>query len=289
MKNLLEYQGIEIDENEVRKFTSEREFTHLAFELTREAGIYLIDISCIMPRKDGLTRDEAILCAHVVRISKLFLVVIEQSSKDRQEILNIFSRIIYESIINLMFLLKNDSHEIFDSFVKYSLQEDKRLWNRIHDNIRERENDELPIETRMKKSILKNTEIGEISLDDIDENSKAPWGDKSIYHRAKDLGLDKMHLHLFSGQSHAIHGNWNDLIFYHLQKKEKYFVPDCDWNSARPQMLIAQGLLAMDALKLYFERFETEIDEIVIEKIDLLQKRFIKLDFLHEEYLNKET
>lgn len=290
MKNLLNYKSIEINEKDISNFKSEREFTHLAFELSRETGIYLSEISCIMPREEGFTRDEAILSAHLVRVSKLFLVVIEQSSKNRQEILNIFARLIYESLINLMFLLKNDSKEIFDSYVKYSLQEDKRLWNRIEDNIKERGTVELPIEKRMKRSIQKNFELGEIELSAVDENSKAPWGDKSIYQRAKDLGLEKMHLHMFSGQSHSIHGNWNDLIFYHLEKKGNYFIPDFDWNDARPQGLIAQSILATEALELYFERFDIDIKEKVLKKLDSLRKRLIKLNHLHEDYLiQKET
>jgi hypothetical protein len=72
MENILNYHGIEINQEEIKNFTKERYFTHLAFELAKETGIYISEIARFTPREEGLTRDEAILSAHLVRLSKFF-------------------------------------------------------------------------------------------------------------------------------------------------------------------------------------------------------------------------
>ncbi|MCF8241462.1 MAG: DUF5677 domain-containing protein [Melioribacteraceae bacterium] len=285
MKNFFNYKCIEINEDEIKSFKNESQFSKLAFEIIRETAIYTSEIATIKKRKEGWTRNEAILGAHLVRLSKLLSIVLDQASKNHQEILNILSRLIYETLLNIMFLLHQNNDEIFESFVKYSLRNDKRLWNRIEDNIQTR-GEELPIERRMKESILYNFEQAEITIKEVDEKMKAPWGDKSTYKRAEDLGIEKMHLHMFSGQSHAIHGNWNDLIFYHLKRNGNYFEPDFNWSKVRPQGMLSQSLFTTNALKQYVLFLEIPIENEVINRLENLEKRISTVDALHEKFLH---
>jgi hypothetical protein len=281
MKTFFNYKGFEINEDEIRSFKNENQFSKVTFEIVRETAIYTSEIATIKKSEEGWTRNEAILGAHLVRLSKLLSIVLEQASKNRQEILNILTRIIYETFLNFMFLLHHNNEEIFNSYVKFSLREE---------NIRERNGEEGEIEKRIKKAILYNFKQAEIKIGDVDEKIKAPWGNKNTYERAKDLGIEKMHLHFFSGQSHAIHGNWNDMIFYHLKKKDDYFEPDFNWSRVRPQGMLSQSLLIVLALKKYIDSLNISIETKVIDKLENLEQRISTVDRLHEEFLNrKET
>ncbi|GAI38599.1 unnamed protein product, partial [marine sediment metagenome] len=206
----------------------------------------------------------------------------------RLEIAYIISRCLDESLINLRYLLQRDVDNLFDEYIGYSLREEKRLLNRIQGNIIKR-GYELPIESRMISSINRAFEISSFSPEQVNETKRKPWGEK-IYERAKSIGMEDLYFALFSLPSHSVHGNWQDLIAFHLEYEKGEFSPRIKWTHLEPQLLFTAALLSADSNKLYLNEIIQECpDEDQIDNLlDDIILRVRVADELHEQFLNQE-
>lgn len=283
---------MEVNIEEIKKFDSEDRFIWLAVELLKEVGQITTILSCAYrldekgyPRK--WTRNEATLGGLMVRISKLQRGVLDQACQKKLEITEILFRCLAESLINLKYLLKRNSDEIFDEYIEYSLREEKRLLKMINQNI-DRRKHELPIESRMKRSINRAFQTSSFSTTQVDETKREPWGE-TIYKRAKSIGMGEAYFALFSLPSHAVHGNWQDLIDYHLKCENGEFSPKPHWEDVRPQPLFVAALLSAEINRLYIDEIIPECSdkEQISKLLDDIIQRIRVADQLHEQFLQK--
>jgi hypothetical protein len=286
-----EFPKTKIEIKEIERFSSEEQFMPLCVELFKEVSKITSILACIY-RLDGngnprkWTRDEAVLGGLMVRISKLSLGILDQTCQRHMEIIHILLRCFGESLINIKYLLKNKNNvKLFNEYIEYSLREEKRLLNKINQNISRRRS-ELPIEVRMKSSISKSFETSGFSPKQVNENKWEAWGEK-IYQRAKSLGIEEEYFAMFSLPSHFVHGNWQDLITYHLDYENGEFSPRTDWKCPRPQFLLATSLLSSETNKLYLNEIITECSEKeeISKLLDDIIIRVRVADELHEKFL----
>jgi hypothetical protein len=287
-----EFPRTKVNIEEIKKFDSEDQFMSLAVELFKEACQITALLSCTYrldqdgnPRK--WTRNEAILGGLMVRTSKLQLALLDQICQKRLEIAFIIDRCLSESLINLKYLLQRDNDNLFDEYIEYSLREEKRLLKRIEENIAKRGH-ELPIESRMIDSIRQAFKTSSLTPEQVDETKWKPWGEK-IYERAKSIGMEDAYFALFSLPSHSVHGNWQDLISYHLKYEKGEFSPKIQWSYPRPQLLFGAALLSADINKLFLNKTIEECPDkgqidVLLDDIIL---RVRVADELHEQFLNQ--
>lgn len=280
----------EIVADDIRKYKTEGQFTGLAVELLKEAAITITIATCAYgadesgkPRK--WTRNEAVLNGLAIRMTKLMHGILDQTCQKRREIVEILFRCLSETVINLKYLIKNSSNEIFDEYIGYSLREEKRLLKKIEENIAKR-GKELPIEKRMLRSIAASFNDSGVKPEQVDETDRDPWG-KSIFERAKQVGLKDAYQGLISMASHAVHGNWQDLISHHLEIKEDGFLPETRWTSPKPQPLFVAALITLDACEDYVSYLFPESDDKTKMRKSLAdcKARAIEADCLHEDFL----
>jgi len=280
----------EVNIEEIKKYDSEEEFMSLVVELLKEVAQISSILSCTYrldeknnPRK--WKRNEAVLGGLMVRLVKLQSGLLDQICQNRLEIANILFRCLCENIINLEYLLKRSTDDLFDEYIEYSLREEKRLLNKIEKNIVER-GYEIPIETRMKRSINRAFKISSFSTEQVDEKKWKPWGEK-IYERAKKTGMEDIYFATFSLPSHAVHGNWQDLITYHLEHEKGEFSPKLQWGYPSPQPLFAVSFLSAKVNKDYSNEIIPDCsDKDKINKIlDEFIVRISVADDLHEQFL----
>ena len=125
-------------------------------------------------------------------------------------------------------------------------------------------------------------------MDEIQLSKLRNWGGKTIYEKAYDVGLGEAYLAAFGGGSHSVHGNWQDMLEYNLEKLPNgSFMPCFEWHPPRPQLLNAIALLSTDAIIEYLNWVSAGNAKCLEDKITDLQKRILHLDKLHEEYLSK--
>jgi hypothetical protein len=161
-------------------------------------------------------------------------------------------RLIFETAVNIRYLIANFSKELIDSYVKHALRQERLLLDRVQANVTER-GSMLPIEDRMLKSIGRAASAGGVSLDDVDPTDRRPWGGKSMYQKTHDIGLGDASLAAFGGGSQTIHGNWNEVYGSNLHWDEiESFMPNTEWRTPRPQMINMLALVVVGTIKIYF-------------------------------------
>jgi hypothetical protein len=263
----------------------------LATELLREVASYICIAACTLGENPKWTRDQAAVGGNMVRLYKLLWTFLDQTCQKHGETSLIISRLIFETLVNVRYLMANHTPALVDSYIKYSLRHERKLLNEIEKNISDRQDEIQPIEERMIGSIQRTAQIAAIDLNSIDLKDKRPWGNKNLFEKSKSIGLDQVYEAFFGGQSHFIHGAWQDLHSFHLKAdSEGGFTPRIEWARPRPQVTLSLGLIVLDAA-IEFIRFIGGISasDHLNEKIIDLRKRIIEVDDAHEVYLQKKT
>lgn len=287
-----DFKKTDVSLKKIQRYKSEDSFMTLAVELLKEAAIVTSVISCAyrldannMPRK--WTRNEAILGGLMVRLCKLQSSFLDQICQKRMETAMIILRCIGENLININYLLKNGSDEMYNKFIEYSLREEKRLLNEINSNISER-GYELPVEKRIKKSILMSFEASDFKLEEVNEKNRQSW-EETIYKRAKNIGMEKVYFIVFSLPSHDVHGNWQNLISNHLEYENNEFSPNTNWKMPRPQPLFGICVLSIETDKMFIDKILPDCPdrEKINKMLDDINYRARLVDDLHEKFLQK--
>jgi hypothetical protein len=271
-------------------FTSEEDFNGLAVELLIEVGSFICVAGNLLPAKTRRwDRNQAILGGHLVRLFKLISALLDQICQHRREITFIIARLAFECIVNILFLIRFGDTATYDSYVRYSLRQEKRLYDRIRKEIEARHGEALPVEERMLGSIDKAVKASGLSIDDLSPSRPRDWADKNLYERADAVGLGKTYIGTFGGPSSSVHGNWMDLLEFQLETHhdEGNFSPDFEWHNPRPQIGQSVALLAVEAVREYFAHMGEGPVEFMEDRFTDLSSRIRQAMRSHEAFLNR--
>lgn len=278
---------VEVDPAKVRAFDDEHAFIGLAVDLLVEAGSHVcVAASILPPPPHRWNRHEAVLVGHLARLYKLISAMLDQTCQHRRETTFIFARIAFECIVNIRYLLKNDRPEVTASYIEYSMRHEKRLRDRILTNIASRDGQALHIETRMLRSIDASARRSGVDLDSIDPPKN--WGGKNLFEKASEVGLQDAYLGAFAGPSHSVHGNWQDLLEYHLDSDDTGYMVDLQWHQPRPQLLSTLAHLAVGTLAEFYSQAIGPAGDLMAQQLPDLRQRIETFVHLHEEFLARD-
>jgi hypothetical protein len=285
----------EITDEILEKYAEKGRLSELAFELYKEVGCLLsVCAFSYVNDKPGeiiLKRDQAICAGLLIRITKFMTAVVQLVAGDteRLEVVLALSRSIFESAINLQFLLLKNEGRFYDQFVKFSLAPEREFYDQIRRNIRDRGGGELPIETRILASIQKTCEESGVNINEINPKFR-DWGG-GVRNRIKALNQEDAYVSLQRIPSHAIHGTWVDLLLYHLESKEGGFSPKPTWANVDARLLAPIGVYVLEAAREYIKMFFGELPEVkpLYGRMDDLKERLLKVNKEHESWLQKES
>ena len=276
-----------VDLNTLRGF-KEEDFTGLAVDLLIEVGSFTCLAACLLPGDTKCwNRNQAVLGGLLVRLYKLLSALLDQTCQHRRETSFVFARLAFECIINIQYFIAKSSDEIYGAYIVYSLRHERRLRDKILENINKRHGESLPIERRMLASIERSAKTSNISLDDVNPSKWMKWSDSNVFERADSIGLGEAYLGMFGGPSHTVHGNWQDLLEYHLEVLGCGFGPELEWHNPRPQLLFAIGIVTVGMLKNYLSHLAKEnADKMILELDDLLERLILSNDE-HERFITE--
>jgi hypothetical protein len=282
-------ERVDVDVDVVRGYEREIQFSILGFNLCREVTSWACVAACVIPPLGGWNRNEAVLAGHSVRLFKLLRSLLEQVNGEKADLMWVVLRMASECAINLRVLIKG-GQPIIDDYVRYSLQREWTLLAEIEANVVKRGGEELPIERRMKKSIMRT-----FGLSEVDPQSRPPrpirhWGGKDLRQRAASLGIEEAYRAVFGGPSESVHGNWGDLLRHHLKCSDGGFGPNTESSPMkRPQPFYAVGTIGAVAVAEYLRHLDSSTTGHAIEQLDGLVQRLQVADSLHEEYLQRRS
>lgn len=291
-KELDDIERFVVDPDRLATFTSEEDFTGVAVGLLVEVGSYVCVAASILPGNTKCwTRDQAIIGGNVVRLFKLISALLDQTCQHRRETTFIVARLAFETIVNIKYLIRFESTELFDSYVRYSLHHERKLHDRIHENIQARGGEQLPFESRILNSITDSARRSGVALTELSSARLKNWGSKNLFERADAVDLASAYLAAVGGTSQAVHGNWMNLLEYHLQDAEDGFRPQLEWQRPRPQPLNVIALLATDVIQEYLNHISEQYfgDQraglVVAQRLTDLRDRIKRTMQAHEEFL----
>jgi hypothetical protein len=260
----------------------------LASELLREVASYTCVAASTTGSKPVWDRDQAAVGGNMVRLFKILSAHLDQTVQRRLETSTIFSRLAFETIVSVRYLIAKFSTDLIDSYIRHSLRHERKLWDTITANVDGRGGNVQHIEQRMLNSLERAAHIAGITLESIDLKDRTPWGGKNLREKAKIVGLEPAYEAVFGGMSHNVHGAWQDLYQFHLQTDgDGTFTPKLDWGRPRPQPLFAIGLFAIDAVVDFLEFIGGEAaTRHIREKLEDLRARINSADHAHETYLS---
>jgi hypothetical protein len=277
-------------EEEVAKLNNKNAFMDAYIELHKETIKMLwqiIDLKYCNENDDPITidRDNAVIGGNLLRLNKLNLSFLENFCNNKLEICSIINRCLAETAINLKYLLLDDNNQI-RNYIKNSLITEKELWGVIKSNIEERGEEASGIETRMQNSILKSFEQSDFELDDVNRSS----GWKTFRSRADKVSIDMFYSVYYGMSSHAIHGNWQDILSNNLKKVEGGFKLDLNWQKTGPQIIDGPIILSLDVMSIFIKK-ELSSDNnstLLLDNIKTLLDYQSSLMSAHEKWmLNK--
>jgi hypothetical protein len=258
------------------------DYMTLAVGLCKESSLLLSTLIQITPSEGGWSRNDAIIIGHFTRLFKLISAQLDQTCKGRQEIAWLFSRLIFECIVNTKYLIGQSDPKRFDEYVRYSLYQERDLKLLINKNIAERNGKALPIESRMLESIERCVSKSGVKLDELTERKPKSWAEKSLHERSKVVDLDNLYIAFVGGTSHSIHGNWMDILNFHLEEKEDKFVPKMSWSSPQPQLLLSTAFLCTQLSIDFLRSIDIPPGHALHDRLLKLLKKTITVDMSHE-------
>lgn len=281
-------------ESQIIKCSEKDDFMEVGIELLKDIAHTTLGVAGLQRiNSKGQQRDwskhEAILGGLLVRFCKLIRGYFDNACNREGEIVNILVRCILETGINIRYLIHFNDTSLYEDFIYYSLKKEKMFFDEINKNIKSRNGKDKHIERRMKASITKAIESSGYKVEEI-KNKKTKW-DKSIEQRMQEIGVQGAYNALIRIGSHAIHGNWQDLIHNNVYKKEESdeYIPEMRATRPDVQPLTTICLICSYTCQEYLSTFSPKYsDEKAI--IDFLKDRehlVQKLVDKHEEYLGK--
>ncbi len=269
----------------------ENEFNQLGVEIFKEIGDLIISISSgFKVDKQGVeipySKEEAVIIGSLVRLGKLCIGFIEQYAQARLETTMIMFRCLAETFINLKYFLKYADEHTLRHYIKHSLQTERQVLEILKSNTSDKDVLE-PIEERIIHSIKKAFDDADFSENELNKSSK--W-EKKLKSRLSDIIDPQAYALIYGTASHSIHGNWQDLILYNLEKKDGGFYPNSDWSMPRLQILSCAIFFCCDGLQSYVNRLlpnDENKDELLKVILDIAERAY-SLDRMHEKFIQKK-
>ena len=281
---------VPVTEEILEKCKKEGRYSGLAFDLFKETGCVLSVCahSYLNEKPQGvlMNRNQAVCAGLLIRIVKFMLAVVQLSAEtNRGEVVLALNRSIIESTINLRFLILKNEQRFFDQFIKFSLAPERELYDIIKQHIQDQGGNEMPIQTRMLRSIQRTCDLSGFKVEEIDPKH-GDWGG-GLRNRVEALGQSLLYVVGQRILSHAVHGTWVDLLLHHLEEKDGGFVPKPDWLDMDAKLLYPTCQIVLEGGSDYLMHFIGDLPEVkpLYSRIDDLQERILKLDTKHEEWL----
>ena len=222
---------------------------------------WLFQSACMFSNLNGLNKNQAIITGHLIRIRKLYRGLRIHASENQLELVMVFHRPIFETIIYMIYMIMNESNlKTFESFVVTSHMEIRELFFHLKEQSGKREL--INIEKRMLDSITM-----ELKRDGVSDNMLRNCKHKNVDGKHFKQILEDIDFNydtdgfgrgysLYRSTSRSIHPNWRDMVFYSLTYKDGNYFPRFHFCSVDMRSVGNITILSLGCLHAYIELIE---------------------------------
>ena len=134
------------------------------------------------------------------------------------------TRLVMETTITIRYLVMHGDQEMYDRFVSYGLRDEVAVLDDIQRRIDKRGTGEMPIERRMKIGIERQI-VDSDATAAAARSCRGSWG-PNYSDRMKAIGEGPdAYLYFQRIPSAAVHGDWSNLLRFHLEKRSGGYRP----------------------------------------------------------------
>lgn len=283
--------AVHVTDEVVADLVNKRHFGRLGFEILKETGVLTSIISSVQrggEKTDVLPRNRALCAGLLLRMAKFMQAVAKLSTEQGHgPVIAALFRCIVESAVNVMYLIKHDDDELYDSFIKTGLSVERALYDQINENVSKRNGVLMPIESRILKSIEMTCEKSRIEIEELVPKHKNWSTGGGFRERLADVWHDNAYVGLFRVASHAVHGTWGDLILNYLSPRGDGYVLNDDFKSADARTTLPMCMIAVEACHDYLTAFIGSPEEVPGFHEGLIQFRdkLFRIDEEHEKWI----
>lgn len=193
--------------------------------------------------------NESTIVGSITRIVKFYQEYIKFQELNKQEIQSLFMRPMYESFIITKYLIKNgtESQENF-RLVSY------RARYQNFKKLIELDDKEHPIIKRQLLKLESKLNIDGFTIEDLKiENSKQynkKWklDGKSFREINKEVDNDDLYSFIYGVGSDAVHGNWQEIIDFHLTRKENGYFGFLNYEKCDCRVIVPMNSIVIESL-----------------------------------------
>ena len=146
------------------------------------------------------------------------------------------TRLVMETTTTIRYLVMHGNQEMYDRFVNYGLRDEVAVLDDIQGRIDERGTGEMPIERRMKVGIERQIRDSDTTAAAA-RSCRGSWGE-NYYDRMKAIGEGHAYLYFQRIPSAAVHGDWSNLLRFHLEKKGGGYSPAYNRSGEEQKVLL---------------------------------------------------
>ena len=255
-------------EDEMRRYRETGDYAPILFEWYKFVGSLCALVGHIQ-RDSPAFRAIPRLHYHVLigllnRCARLMLANVALSYEGRfGETTAIIDRCIFESAIKIRWLSTDPAQVKFTRYLADGLKTELEFKAQIEANIASRGGSELPIETRMLRSIGNHIAAAEMTEGEVKLAKKLP----NLASMMGELGIGRLFYIVFHKiGSHHIHGTWPSLLTHYLEEDDKgkpfEFAPrghDCDMDINQFAVI---PLIVLGAMRAYVQHTFEECEDV---------------------------
>lgn len=278
-------------------FHNEREYMEVCIELMSYLLDALHDVIALTVKSRrynrGLKRNDAMLAGLMVRGAKLFEGIFDMARQMKMEFAHIFIRCLMETSVNLLYLLNKDA-SYFETFVNASFRREIEILQDIKKRAKGRPL--TPREERMIDSIEGTAKDSEVNLEEVArkkpwkkrKNARPPSYKPDTREMMENIGWEETYLYSYASPSHAIHGDWRDIRFYHVLFRDGRYCPNPRWREVDCRVTCPASVIMIESALAYL----TLIDDVKEAReskscLVLLRDEFRDLNDAYELYIQK--
>jgi hypothetical protein len=273
----------EPDWQELSRATRESAYIHHAVELLKSActiSTYAASVLTATPHD----RDSAIRCGLLVRSCKLTLALIRDACRDKGVLQLGLSRQLMETLATLHYLCDDADGARHEAFVRDSLVSEREFLENIRLRVKNSGGRAWAIEERIRHSIDKTAAAAGVDLSKVPSRKSIGW--PSTQSRV-EAAFGMTAYPAYRVGSDALHGGWFDLYRNHLRTVPAGFEPQFDPLPVRPQGLISASGMLSEATLTYLAHQSEEEQKFFGDPLKLVLQYTLRLDELHEAFLQR--
>lgn len=236
---------------------------------------------------NGYIKRRAVVVGHMVRLTKLFDGLYLHIANRQLELAGVMLSLIFETEIRLNYLITKASPKSYRSYILASYRAERE--NLMDLDAKAKTRRLVPIEIRMRTSILKHLRRDGISRKQLLRNRIWDIDGKNVRELMRDLGRHEFYSYSFGSSSRWIHGSWQELYHYHLQKVGSRFVPRLEFGDPDTRSAAPPTIICLDTLLAYLNWSRGDPGGSVRRLIAEFRDMLIRLDQEHEHRMSTNT